>query len=966
MARGSVLIWILLLGPAHALAAEAQVPPAISNVREQFGGSAEAQFDLDGDGRFDANERVVESVSDPNQTSADAVVGPVEGSVEVTHAVSVSANGNSLHVTFTIDCRSERPASGDVLEDFGYASARGGRYVGFQLGSPGSFAISGSTTGSPLHDIDQDARNSAEVRFYSGTGILAQALGNHPGAQGVIPDSIDVSGALAPGIYNVYVSCETAVPRRIGTVYDAPLGQSRAQVSLTVTAGEPEECESETLTWVGGRAGEFGVAENWDPPQVPQSIEDVRCDEMLVQGGRGVVVDLGSASAAAGLGPLAALARNVHGVTIDGSRELRLVNGTLVGDNLSPVVGERSLEIQNGGSLLLEAVAVHVRHAAVGALGTGAIDVAGGGRLETTGRLGLGLDGSGSLLVRGGGLAIAAEAVLGESVAQGSVTVQGPVSRLETGNIAVGLEDDGALLVEAGGLVTSETGAIDFDLSGDARGRVEVRGADAAGNPSKWTADALDVGARGSLDVAGGARVEVAGVLSIGGGGQPANCEGGLACVWIDDGVLETGGVVVGDGGSAELRVGSEGRIAASGTFTIGTGSHDSKVRFLEGSDESVLTDLAIATASGANGSLELKSSARLDLIGRFRVGDGGGGAGSVGGTLSIDGDPADPRATRVSALDGTGADSVVGGPTPLPPNHYGAQLQIESADLVLSGFGHDLVIERNGFVNGGRALIEFDAGGKLVNKGALVGGGFVIVGDYVQEATGFLNASVFETPATPSPQGARALAASAPGARALAKAPAPPPFEPLVVTGDATLAGLAVLQFGNGVAPAQGDQFGLLQVEGEVTGAFDAVQVKGLAPGSFGFDSSLVNGALVLTSLTDAVALPAVSLTGKPLLLEGKKAAKLKLTRTGDTSAPLTVTYTVGGTAEAGVDFVALPGSIVFPARKKSVKLLVQPIADALAEGSESILIELAPNASFAPGLVSALTLELRDGKAK
>jgi hypothetical protein len=77
-------------------------------------------------------------------------------------------------------------------------------------------------------------------------------------------------------------------------------------------------------------------------------------------------------------------------------------------------------------------------------------------------------------------------------------------------------------------------------------------------------------------------------------------------------------------------------------------------------------------------------------------------------------------------------------------------------------------------------------------------------------------------------------------------------------------------------------------------------------------------------------------------------------------------VAYTVGGTAESGVDFVALPGTIQFPARKKSVTLLVQPIADGVDESNETIEISLAPDASFAPGLVSELTLELRDGKAK
>jgi hypothetical protein len=318
---------------------------------------------------------------------------------------------------------------------------------------------------------------------------------------------------------------------------------------------------------------------------------------------------------------------------------------------------------------------------------------------------------------------------------------------------------------------------------------------------------------------------------------------------------------------------------------------------------------------------------------------------------FGIFGDPADPEATQVSALDATGADSVVGGPTVSP---FGSgQIQLEHAVLEILGNGHDLVIERNGLVNGGGGRIVFGAGGKLVNRGSLVGD-FVIEGDYVQEEGAVLNASLLVVPA----------AAAAQEARSLAAAPPPPPFQPIVVTGDATLDGKAVLQFGNGAAPKQGDQVALLQVEGDVTGAFDEVEVKGLAPGSFDFDASIVNGAVVLSSLTDAQPLPYVNLSAKPLLLESKKGAKVKLTRTGDTSAPLTVAYTVAGTAESGVDYAALPGTIEFPARKKSVTLLVQPIADGVVEGSETIEIALAPDASFAPGLAAAVTLELRDGK--
>jgi hypothetical protein len=103
------------------------------------------------------------------------------------------------------------------------------------------------------------------------------------------------------------------------------------------------------------------------------------------------------------------------------------------------------------------------------------------------------------------------------------------------------------------------------------------------------------------------------------------------------------------------------------------------------------------------------------------------------------------------------------------------------------------------------------------------------------------------------------------------------------------------------------------------------------------------------------------VSVKAKAKLREtAKKGGKIKLKRTGDTSAPLLVAYTVGGTAQAGVDYEALPGAIEIPAGKKSATIAVRPIADGALEGPETIELELAPNEAFAPGLVSGATIEL------
>jgi T5SS/PEP-CTERM-associated repeat protein len=714
------------------------------------------------------------------------------------------------------------------------------------------------------------------------------------------------------------------------------------------------DAEPSTVTWVGDRAGAFSDAQNWEPPRVPLADEAAgRCDEVWIRGGQGLVIDLDAEAA-----PALALAggtaptpiRRTHRLTVDAHRLLQPIDGTIEGVTTSPVAGERSVEVINSASLLLNGGGVLARHLGVGSVGQGAIEVVSPrGYLETTGRFGLGIEGPGSLLVRDRATVKAAEMVIGEERADGSVTVRGEESTLETGSIAVGFQDDGTLLVEEGAVVTSEAGRIDFNLIGDSRGRVTVGGEDAAGNPSTWRAASLDVYPRGGVAVEEAGLVAIEGALKVGFEGGSADCLYGRACVTVGArSGLSVGSLAVGFEGGAEVRILADetggGRILVDGLTVIGATRQPARLLlrglgFFGGG-------VVIAPSQSSVGTLSVSTGAEHAIEGPLRVGEG---PSSLGTLLLSRPDPSLP----VPELTVTGGTSFFGYPPP-----PGAERPV-SAVLALSpgtfGSDRDVVIEGTGLLDCSDGRVELEAPARLVNRGTIRGDLFVL-GDYVQEETGVVEGLVVAQLPPIGPARSLGLAAAVPPA---------PAFEPIIVTGDATLAGKAKLQFGNGAAPRQGDAFELLQVAGEVTGAFDEVEIAGLAPG-FDFASEIVNRALVLTSLTDAEPLPYVNLAGKPLLLESKKAAKLKLTRSGDTSASLTVAYTVAGTAESGVDFVALPGTIQFPARKKSVTLLVQPIADALDEGSETIEIALAPNASFAPGLVSELTLELRDGKTK
>jgi subtilisin-like proprotein convertase family protein len=76
-------------------------------------------------------------------------------------------------------------------------------------------------------------------------------------------------------------------------------------------------------------------------------------------------------------------------------------------------------------------------------------------------------------------------------------------------------------------------------------------------------------------------------------------------------------------------------------------------------------------------------------------------------------------------------------------------------------------------------------------------------------------------------------------------------------------------------------------------------------------------------------------------------------ITRTGDTSNPLTVDYWVenkwGGRATNGLDYQEIPGSIVIPEGESSVKIQIQPIDDGKTEKDENVDIYLKTNPLYA-----------------
>lgn len=70
--------------------------------------------------------------------------------------------------------------------------------------------------------------------------------------------------------------------------------------------------------------------------------------------------------------------------------------------------------------------------------------------------------------------------------------------------------------------------------------------------------------------------------------------------------------------------------------------------------------------------------------------------------------------------------------------------------------------------------------------------------------------------------------------------------------------------------------------------------------------------------------------------------------TREGDTANPLTVSFTLTGTATNGVDYVTVPTTITFAAGDSSTNLVITPIDDSLSEANETVIVTLASNPNY------------------
>jgi probable HAF family extracellular repeat protein/T5SS/PEP-CTERM-associated repeat protein len=579
--------------------------------------------------------------------------------------------------------------------------------------------------------------------------------------------------------------------------------------------------------WTNPNDGSWHTAANWDPQGIPGDGDTTIFDldgEYTVDASQPPASILSPASFS--------IDRMVISATT--TVNFNNLNLNLIFD--SPT--EPSLQVNDGGTANLNSGAATFSHAILGGLRpadpgnppSARLQVFNSGTsLSGSGRLTIGDLGVGDLFVANGGQLTSAEARLGGEQ-PGTATVGGDGSLWQTGNIAVGYGVSGTLTIENSGRVDSNTAVVGFG-SGSFPSLVTVDGAS-----SLWALEgglALGQGATGFVDVLNGGQLVVNQSVSIPDGllklaGRSAN--GAPSLLVVMDNLLVEGKYP--ESGDFSMYNGAHGDVY--GNFVVGQGGTGNVFIFGEPGAHTSLS--VIDSLSGTcligreytgNVSLNVYSSLSCRNVQLGLAGTTGHGKLSLyGGFLNVN------EIVRVGQV-GSG----------------GGWLEMLNATVTaLEG----MYITPNGLVSGSGNIILAGAG--LLNGGTLSPGITIVTPPLAAAPTTIQDNMATLTitgTLTISPTGRLEipLTGSSPGQ-----------YGSLAVNGAINLDGVLVLDFSQGYAPKQGDIFTLLAATGLVNGAFDNVEISGLAPG-FEYDLTIVDGQVTLEALNEGVPLGAVFL---------------------------------------------------------------------------------------------------------
>ena len=108
----------------------------------------------------------------------------------------------------------------------------------------------------------------------------------------------------------------------------------------------------------------------------------------------------------------------------------------------------------------------------------------------------------------------------------------------------------------------------------------------------------------------------------------------------------------------------------------------------------------------------------------------------------------------------------------------------------------------------------------------------------------------------------------------------------------------------------------------------------------------------------------PSITLAVSPSSVTEDGTANLvyTFTRSGSTTNPLTVNYSVAGTATNGTDYASIPTGVIFAANSATVTVIVDPTADTIVESNETVILTLATGTGYTVGTPNAATGTITD----
>jgi serine protease len=124
---------------------------------------------------------------------------------------------------------------------------------------------------------------------------------------------------------------------------------------------------------------------------------------------------------------------------------------------------------------------------------------------------------------------------------------------------------------------------------------------------------------------------------------------------------------------------------------------------------------------------------------------------------------------------------------------------------------------------------------------------------------------------------------------------------------------------------------------------------------------AGIIDAAAATTAA--AVAGPSVTVSATDAAAEaGLDPGTFTVTRSVVTASPLTVNYSMSGTATQGSDYAAVSGSVIIPASTASATVTITPVDDVIIEGNETVILTLTADPAYFVGPPGNATVTIAD----